>query len=80
MAIRYTAHARERMYERGVTEEHVEFALRYYMTSFETPGGSTQLRAMFADGSVLKVWIAGGIPLGPNVIIKSTAWMEPNYD
>jgi hypothetical protein len=64
------------MYERKIKEEQIEHAIRFYTSSFPTTQSSTELRAMFADGSVLKVWVVGGIPLGQSVIIKSAAWME----
>ena len=76
MDISYTFHAQERMLERKVTEEQIEFALKYYATSFSTANGGTELRCLFPNGSLLKVWIVGGIPMGQSVIIKSTAWME----
>ena len=63
-------------FELDATEEQIEFALKYYATSFSMANGGTELRCLFPNGSLLKVWIVGGIPLGQSVIIKSTAWME----
>ena len=65
-----------RMLERGVTISDIEFVLENYTTSFTSGYDSTELRSMFPDGRVLKVWILGSIPLVEPVIIKSVAWME----
>lgn len=71
-----SSHALERMLERGVTESDIQFALHKFAMSFSVGPNSTQLRALFADGRVLKVWVSGGIPLVEPVIIKTVAWME----
>jgi hypothetical protein len=68
------------MLQRGVTLTDIEFVLEFYTSSFTTQHNSTELRAMLADGRVLKVWIVGSIPLTEPVIIKSVAWMEKPDD
>lgn len=69
-------HALWRMEMREISRVQIEFVLYFYTMSFTTGPGSSQLRAKFADGRVLKVWVRGRIPLKEPVIIKTVAWME----
>jgi hypothetical protein len=80
MKIILRGHPLERMVERGVTEADIQHVLRFYSSSFATRNNSTELRAMFVNGRVLKVWIVGSVPLVEPVIIKSVAWMEIEID
>lgn len=77
MEIVIGAHALERMLERNVTISDIQYALHRYSISFSTGEESSQLRAMFPDGRVLKIWIGGGVPFTDPVIIRTVAWMEP---
>lgn len=76
MAIRYGAHARMRMRERGISEEDVAFVLQNPADFRDDPDkGSVRLTAT-VGGRVLKVWVVAPWPDGDRVFVKSTAWKD----
>ena len=66
--LRYTIHAKERMKQRGITEEEVEYCLNNYHTSYTDPKGNPIYRADLADGRRIKVVIRAK-SVEPKVII-----------
>jgi hypothetical protein len=67
----YTLHARERMLERGVTEDEILYVLFRYSLTFPADNGGTSLLAYFPDGSHLTVWVANPMPITEPIIVKS---------
>lgn len=58
MPLRYSAHARQRMQQRGITEEDVETALnRQIRTEPGNQLGSVWVYGYAADGTILKVCV-----------------------
>jgi hypothetical protein len=73
MVIRYTAHARDRMRLRSVTEADVERALRESTDSLVTPLASVRYKGPGMDGRTLKVWVVQRA-LPQTYVVKSVAW------
>ncbi|NNC12006.1 DUF4258 domain-containing protein [Planctomonas sp. JC2975] len=72
--IRYTAHARERMLQRGVDRQQLESVLARPARVLHDPAeNSVRLEGDF-DGRVLKVWVAEPWPSAGEAVVKSTAW------
>ncbi len=76
MAIRYGAHARARMAERGISEEVVEFVLQNPENFMDDPDNSSVRLTATVGERVLKVWVAAPWPDGDRVVVKSTAWKD----
>lgn len=76
MQMFFTRHARARMLERQVSKFDVLYALNSYHTSVTRDNQSTNLVADLPNGKTLKVWVSGGLPLEPTVIIITVAWKE----
>jgi len=53
--ISYTRHAKDRMRERGITEEEVEYCLNNYHISYTDSGGNPIYKADLPDGKRIKV-------------------------
>ena len=66
-----TDHARAKMRLRGVTEEEVAYVIHNYSTTYPADNSGTTLFGVLADGSTVRLWVAGGLPLQEPVIIKS---------
>lgn len=66
-----TKHARKQMALRRVTEEEIEFVLKNYSMTYPSDNGGTTLFALLNDGSSVRLWVVGGLPLEEPVIIKS---------
>ena len=66
-----TDHARAKMRLRGVTEEEVVYVIHNYSTTYPADNSGTTLFGVLADGSSVRLWVAGGLPLQEPVIIKS---------
>ncbi|MHA7985343.1 KH domain-containing protein [Rathayibacter sp. CAU 1779] len=72
--VRYTAHARERMLQRGVDPRQLESVLVKPARVLRDRGeDSVRLEGDF-DGRLLKVWVAEPWPSTSEVVVKSTAW------
>jgi len=56
--IYYTQHAKDRMQQRGITEEEVEYCLQNYHTSYKDITGNPIFRANLPSGKHLKVVVA----------------------
>lgn len=71
--IAYSAHARRRMHQRGVSEQDVQVTLAHPDEVCETPENSFRYTRTMADGRTLKVWTVR--PEQPSrVVVKSVAW------
>lgn len=73
-----SAHARERMSERGISVADIERVLSHHGSSWLTPTGGLQFVGVAENGRELKVWV---VPPGPqgnraSVIVKSAAWKD----
>ena len=66
--ISYTRHAKDRMKQRGITEEEVEYCLNNYHTSYTDVGGNPVYRANLPDGRHIKV-VVKAQSAAPKVII-----------
>ena len=53
--IAYTRHARERMRERRITEEEVEYCLEHYHTCYSDSKGNTIYKAELPNSRHIKV-------------------------
>lgn len=73
------AHARIREKGRSVSRHEIAYALNNYQLSVTASPTSTRLECRFPDGSVLKVWVEGKIPLGEPVLVLSVAWKGSEY-
>lgn len=58
--IRYTQHAKDRMKQRGITTEEVEYCLQNYHTSYSDKAGNPIYRADLPSGKHLKVVVKAG--------------------
>ena len=66
-----TGHARVQMALRRVTEAEIEFVLQNYSMAYPADDGGTTLFALLGDGTSVRLWVVGGLPLEEPVIIKS---------
>ena len=66
--ISYTRHAKDRMKQRGITEEEVEYCLNNYHTLYTDRGGNPIYKADLPNGKHLKV-VVKVKSLDPKVII-----------
>ena len=66
--LRYTRHARDRMKQRGITEEEVEYCLNNYHTSYTDSAGNPIYKADLPDGRNIKVVVKAELA-DPRVII-----------
>ena len=74
VTVRYTAHATQRMGERGITAAQVEVVLADPARTRPDPAEhSVRLERDFTD-RILKVWVAEPWPAKGAIVIKSTAW------
>ncbi len=64
----YTLHAKDRMKERGITEEEVEYCLVNYHTSYSDLKGNSIYRADLPDGKKIKVVVKANT-VDPIVVI-----------
>ena len=72
--VRYTNHARERMAERGVSEQQIVTTLnRPDRHEPDRVENSVRVERDF-DGRTLKVWVAESWPPRGEAVVKSTAW------
>jgi len=72
-SVRYTAHAKERMSQRGITAEQVEAVLADPERVNPDPEEhSVRLERAFV-GRILKVWVAEPWP-ADEIVVKTTAW------
>jgi len=53
--ISYTRHAKDRMRERGITEEEVEYCLNNYHISYPDASGNSVYKANLPSGRHIKV-------------------------
>lgn len=58
--VSYTRHARDRMTQRGISEEDVEYCLSDYHTSHTDVKGNPIYRAQLPSGQGIKVVVAAG--------------------
>ena len=72
----FTAHALSRMLERDVTGSQIEQVLAAPDLFRPGQGQSTILSRKFADGRVLKVYVAGGFPIEVPTIVITVAWKD----
>lgn len=69
-----TRHVRQRMRQRGVTEEDIRSAIANYVLRTETPKPSIRFEGKGVSGDMLRVWCPPD-QAGPDTyIVKSTAW------
>ena len=66
--ISYTRHAKDRMKQRGITEEEVEYCLNNYHTSYADSGGNPIYKADLPDGKHIKV-VVRKQSVDPKVVI-----------
>lgn len=66
--ISYTRHAKDRMRERGITEEEVEYCLDNYHTSYTDSKGNPIYKADLPSGRRIKVVVKSN-SVDPIVII-----------
>lgn len=66
--ISYTRHAKDRMRERGITEEEVEYCLRNYDISYTDFGGNVIYKADLPNGRHIKV-VVKAKSIDPKVVI-----------
>lgn len=66
------------MAERGITQNHIEEALRNIVTTFRTRQDSTCVEGKVADGRILRMYVLGDLPEDDArvAIIKTVAWKE----
>lgn len=64
----YTRHAKDRMKQRGITEEEVEYCLNNYHISYTDPVGNPIYKADLPDGRHIKV-VVKAKSVDPKVII-----------
>ena len=57
--IRYTQHAKDRMRQRGITEDEVEFCLQHYHTSYKDIAGNPIYKVDLPDGRKIKTVVKG---------------------
>lgn len=57
----YTKHARERMMQRGIVEQDVEYCLQNYHTSYPDTKGNLIYRAELPGGRHVKVVLKAGL-------------------
>ncbi len=66
--ISYTRHAKDRMKQRGITEEEVEYCLNNYHTYYTDADGNPIYKANLPDGRNIKV-VVKAKSVDPKVII-----------
>ncbi len=66
--ISYTRHAKDRMQERGITEEEVEYCLNNYHTFYADSAGNPIYKADLPDGRHIKV-VVKAKSVDPKIII-----------
>jgi hypothetical protein len=66
--ISYTRHAKDRMRQRGITEEEVEYCLSNYHTSYTDSSGNPIYKADLPDGRDIKVVVKAN-SVDPMVVI-----------
>ena len=71
-----TAHARQRMIERRISEIEVAITLRTYDLAVELLNYTTRLSKAFSQKLALALWVVGYRPFSEPVIIKTVAWKE----
>lgn len=79
MTVVYTKHAAERMFERGITTDHVEQVLRSPRVVEEYPargGAPSWLLAGTTDGRTLMVVTTPGAHADQTIVI-TTYWPDP---
>lgn len=69
-------HATQRMEERGITKEDIEFVLQSCDMHLPGDNGGTCHVGLAANGKELKVWTVGPITHDGRVIVKTAAWRE----
>ncbi len=77
MRLGYLRHARERMTERGVTEDDILHALAHHHDRRSTPKNSIRYIGPGLDGRELKVWVK--LPdhnPSDDKVVKSVAWKD----
>jgi len=66
--ISYTRHAKDRMKQRGITEEEVEYCLNNYHISYTNSAGNPIYRVDLPDGRRIKVVVKADT-IDPIVVI-----------
>jgi len=66
--ISYTRHAKDRMKQRGIIEEEVEYCLNNYHTAYTDSSGNPIYKADLPDGRHIKVVVKAN-SIDPKVII-----------
>ena len=56
--IYYTEHAKDRMHQRGITEEEVEYGLQNYHTYYRDETGNPIYRVDLPNGKHIKIVVA----------------------
>jgi hypothetical protein len=67
-------HAQDRMTERVISREQIEWAISHPNLTVQTPQNSVRYEATFPDGRTLKVWVVRTDPLSEPYTVKSVAW------
>lgn len=78
MRISYSRHARDRMIERGITDNDVQQCLNGYVQRTQT-GRQNQYKAD-VGGRMLKVWVAPDRDNDVEKFIVSAAWEDDSDD
>ena len=78
MRIRYSRHARDRMIERGVTDNDVQQCLKGYVQRTQT-ARQNQYKGD-VGGRMLKVWVAPDRDTDVEKFIVSVAWEDDSDD
>ena len=66
--ISYTRHAKDRMKQRGITEEEVEYCLNNYHTAYTDSAGNPIYKADLPGGRQIKVVVKAN-SIDPKVVI-----------
>lgn len=72
--VHYTKHSKERMVQRGVTQQEIERVLAApQRATRDESSGSVRLERDY-PGRVLKVWVVAPWPATSEIVVKTTAW------
>lgn len=72
--IRFTAHAQERMQQRGVSRAQIEAVIASPQRQQRDPAENSYRLERDFGSRVLKVWVAEPWPARDEIVVKSTAW------
>lgn len=76
--MRYTLkwHARQRMEQRGITEQHIREALSNILIQRDAEPGSVCILGMTDGGGKLAIYVSGSMPPTEPLAIRTVVWRE----